>query len=72
MLRRGILIEKGQKISKVTDGANKPQHCRNKTQIGTNDTREPHLSSAMQHRCRMDAVVSRTSSEVRTRQKVSP
>lgn len=31
-----------------------------------------HLSRAMQHRCRMDAVVSSTSSDVRTRQKVSP
>lgn len=35
-------------------------------------TRDSHLSRAMQHRCRMDAVVSSTSSEVRTRQKVSP
>lgn len=33
---------------------------------------DPDLSKAMQQRCRMEAVVSCTSREVRTRQKISP
>lgn len=47
-------------------------HAKSEMFHPTGGTRDSHLSRAMQHRCRMDAVVSSTSSEVRTRQKVSP